>query len=71
MRNNMRANEFISRLHRLELGVFTTADAMKVLGGSRAYVNLFLHRLAARREIESIGRGVYALKGAERFEIAN
>jgi predicted transcriptional regulator of viral defense system len=67
----MRTNEFISQLRRLELGVFTTADAAKVLGGSRAYVNLFLHRLAARHEIERIGRGVYALKGAGRFEIAN
>ena len=67
----MRSNEFISQLHRLELGVFTTADAAKVLGGSSAYVNLFLHRLATRHEIERIGRGIYALKGAGRFEIAN
>ena len=68
--DNMRSSEFINAMRSLRLGVFTSADAMKVLGSSRLYANLFLHRLASRNQIKHIGRGLYAVEGAGRLEIA-
>ena len=66
----MRSNEFINKMRSLRLGVFTSADAMKVLGSSRQYANLFLHRLAGSSQIKHVGRGLYAIDGAGRLEIA-
>ena len=67
----MRSEEFIHEMRTLGLGVFTSIDAMKVLGSSREYANLFLHRLTRRNLIRHIGRTLYALEGAGRLEIAN
>lgn len=67
----MRSSEFINRMRSLRLGVFTSADAMKVLGSGRPYANLFLHRLARSNQIKHIGRRLYAIDGADRLEIAN
>ncbi|MGC8730615.1 MAG: type IV toxin-antitoxin system AbiEi family antitoxin domain-containing protein [Candidatus Micrarchaeia archaeon] len=67
----MESKKFINEMRRLKLGVFTTNDAMKVLAGSRNYINLFLHRLAKRHSIEYISRGIYAIEGVDRLALAN
>jgi predicted transcriptional regulator of viral defense system len=67
----MKANEFVNEMRRLGLGAFRSVDAVKLLEGSNAYANLFLHRLARRHQIENISRGIYALKGVSKLEIAN
>lgn len=68
---SMRSDEFINEMRASGLGVFTSVDAVKVLGSSKAYANLFLHRLASRNKIRHIGRRLYAVEGVGRLEIAN
>lgn len=67
----MKYDRFINEMHTLRLGVFTSADAIKVLGSGRAYANLFLHRLASTDRIVHIARGLYAVHGVDRLEIAS
>ncbi|MEW5936626.1 MAG: hypothetical protein AB1665_02250 [Candidatus Thermoplasmatota archaeon] len=61
----MKQIEFTERLKDLGLEIFTVADAVRVSGGKKDSVYLFLSRLAGRRQIIRIEKGKYALKGVE------
>jgi len=62
--------EFAKNLERLRLGVFTTNDAIRIVGKPKNYVNLFLHRLYKKGLITRISKSRYALAGAGKLELA-
>jgi len=62
--------EFTKNLKRLRLGVFTTNDAIRIIGKPKNYVNLFLHRLSKKGLIIRVGKSRYALGGASKLELA-
>jgi predicted transcriptional regulator of viral defense system len=66
----MKTNEFVKRLNLLQLGAFTDADAYKILQKDKKYCNLYLHRATDRGDIIRVERGIYALNGSGRLEIA-
>ncbi|MCL5433587.1 MAG: type IV toxin-antitoxin system AbiEi family antitoxin domain-containing protein [Candidatus Marsarchaeota archaeon] len=66
----MNAKDFIDKLNDLHLGIFTDIDVLKLLNNSKGYCNLYLYRLVKRGYILRIKKGLYALKGSNKFEIA-
>jgi len=62
--------EFAKNLERLRLGIFTTNDAIRIVGKPKNYVNLFLHRLYKKGLIARISKSRYALAGAGKLELA-
>ncbi len=64
----MRFMDVLDELSRANKKVFTTYDAAKFMGKPIAYASLMLSK---SRDVIRIERGVYAIKGADMYEIAS
>lgn len=65
----MQAINFLDKLRSLGLVTFTSIDAEQILGKSKAYVHLYLHRLEKRNVILRIEKNKYALKDTNHLAI--
>jgi predicted transcriptional regulator of viral defense system len=66
----MKTEQFIGELKKLRKGVFRENEACRILGNSRGYCNLYLHRLVKRGRIFRLARGTYALPECSILEMA-
>jgi len=62
---------FLRRLQALRQPLFSVSDIAALLGKSRCYTHLYLHRMVAAGIVERVGRGRYCLPDAHPFAVAS